>query len=51
MGKDLERLNMTIEKKYLLSIKEAREYFGIGRDTLYQMLRKPGCPFAVHIGR
>lgn len=33
-----------------LSIEEAAEYSGIGRNKLRSMVKEPGCPFAFHIG-
>lgn len=38
-----EKMNLTIE--------EAIAYSGIGRDKLYELTRRPDCPFVLRNGR
>ena len=38
-----EKMNLTIE--------EAMAYSGIGRDKLYELVRRPDCPFVLRNGR
>ena len=40
-----------IADKYALTIPEACEYFGLGRDKLYELCRQDGCRFVIHNGR
>lgn len=47
---------MTTEKvpisaKYALTVFEAMEYFGIGRDTLYRLIKNPTAPYVLRVGR
>lgn len=42
---------LPLEKKYLLTIPEACEYFNIGKTKLYEMTKRKDCSFAVHNGR
>ena len=42
---------LPLEKKYLLTIPEASEYFSIGKTKLYEMTKRKDCSFAVHNGR
>ena len=39
-----------IKDKFMLTIYEAKEYFGIGLDKLREMVKEPGCNFAVQVG-
>ena len=43
--------NIPINEKFNLTIAEASEYFNIGRDKLYELLREDGCQFVIHNGR
>ena len=38
-------------EKYCLTIKEAMEYFNIGRDTMYELSKTPDAPFILRNGR
>ena len=40
-----------ISEKYILTIEEAREYFNIGRDKLYELTKDEGCKFVIYNGR
>lgn len=40
-----------ISDKYALTISEATEYFGIGRNKLYELCKQDGCRFVIHNGR
>ncbi len=40
-----------IQDKYSLTISEACEYFGIGRNKLYELCNQDGCRFVIHNGR
>ena len=40
-----------IHEKYILTIAEASEYFNIGRDKLYQIVKEDKCRFVIHNGR
>lgn len=42
---------LTIDRKAVLTIKEAVEYSHIGRDKLYSITKNPLCPFVIYIGR
>ena len=37
-------------EKATLTIEEASEYSGIGRDTLYRLSNQKSCPFVLWIG-
>ena len=37
-------------EKATLTIEEASEYSGIGRDTLYRLSNQKNCPFVLWIG-
>lgn len=39
-----------IHHKVTLTIREAAEYSNIGINKIEELLRKPNCPFALHIG-
>ena len=40
-----------ISQKFNLTISEACEYFNIGRDKLYELVKNDGCNFVLHNGR
>lgn len=37
-------------KKATMTIEEASEYSGLGRDTLYRLTNQKNCPFVLWIG-
>ena len=39
-----------IAEKYALSVNEAVEYSGIGRDVIIRLLSMPNCPFLLIVG-
>ena len=43
--------NIRLAEKLALTIEEAAEFSSIGVNKIREMLRDPGCPFALHIGR
>ena len=43
--------NIRLAEKLALTIEEAAEFSSIGVNKIREMLREPGCPFALHIGR
>lgn len=50
-GDSLAKSNVPISEKFNLTIEEASEYFNIGRDKLYELVKEDGCKFVIHNGR
>ncbi|MCR4674735.1 MAG: excisionase family DNA-binding protein [Lachnospiraceae bacterium] len=46
-----KEINVPIENKYLLTIKEAALYTNIGINKIELMLNEPMCPFVIYVGR
>lgn len=44
-------ITVPISEKYLLTIEEARAYFNIGRDKIYELAKIRGTEYVVHNGR
>ena len=44
-------LNISIENKLTLTKEEASEYSNIGLNKLDELMRDPGCPFVLYVGR
>ena len=42
--------SLPIDRKMLLSIREAAEYSNIGINKIDSMLRTPNCPFVLYVG-
>ena len=42
--------NLPIDRKMLLSIREAAEYSNIGINKIDEMLKQPNCPFVLYVG-
>lgn len=40
-----------IYEKVVLSVPEASEYSNIGTTTLYELMKKPRCPFLLVVGK
>ncbi|MBQ8940988.1 MAG: helix-turn-helix domain-containing protein [Firmicutes bacterium] len=40
---------MQYADKLVLSISEASKYSGIGRNTLYELVKEPDCPFVLRV--
>ena len=45
----MERKNVEIKDKWLLTIEEASFYFNIGQTTLREMLKDETCPFCLRV--
>ena len=43
-------MHLPIDRKMLLSIREAAEYSNIGINKIDSMLRVPNCPFVLYVG-
>lgn len=43
--------NLSIEKKFNLTVQEVSEYSGIGRNRIYELLKEPNCIFKLCVGR
>lgn len=41
---------LPIDRKMLLSIREAAEYSNIGINKIDEMLKLPNCPFVLYVG-
>lgn len=41
---------LPIDRKMLLSIREAAEYSNIGINKIDDMLKQPNCPFVLYVG-
>ena len=41
---------LPIDRKMLLSIREAAEYSNIGINKIDEMLKHPNCPFVLYVG-
>ena len=39
-----------IKDKFMITIYEANEYFGLGLDKLRSMVKEPSCSFVVQVG-
>ena len=42
--------SLPIDRKMLLSIREAAEYSNIGINKIDSLLRTPNCPFVLYVG-
>ena len=45
-----QALPLHIDRKMLLSIREAAEYSNIGINKIDEMLKHPNCPFVLYVG-
>ena len=41
---------LPIDRKMLLSIREAAEYSNIGINKIDEILKQPNCPFVLYVG-
>lgn len=41
---------LPIDRKMLLSIREAAEYSNIGINKIDEMVKQPNCPFVLYVG-
>ncbi len=46
-----EGIKISIENKLTLTKEEASEYSNIGLNKLDELMRDPGCPFVLYVGR
>lgn len=45
-----QEIPLPIDRKMLLSIREAAEYSNIGINKIDEMLKQPNCPFVLYVG-
>ena len=51
MNKEIQQdMRLPIDRKMLLSIREAAEYSNIGINKIDEMLKQPNCPFVLYAG-
>lgn len=50
MNQNQQDMHLPIDRKMLLSIREAAEYSNIGINKIDSMLRMPNCPFVLFVG-
>ena len=50
MNPNQQAMNLPIDRKMLLSIREAAEYSNIGINKIDEMLKQPNCPFVLYVG-
>ena len=50
MDQNQQATNLPIDRKMLLSIREAAEYSNIGINKIDEMLKQPNCPFVLFVG-
>ena len=50
MNHDQQAMPLPIDRKMLLSIREAAEYSNIGINKIDEMLKQPHCPFVLYVG-
>ena len=51
MNKEIQQdMRLPIDRKMLLSIREAAEYSNIGINKIDEMLKQPNCPFVIFVG-
>ena len=50
MNQNQQAMILPIDRKMLLSIREAAEYSNIGINQIDEMLKQPNCPFVLYVG-
>ena len=50
MNQNQQAMNLPIDRKMLLSNREAAEYSNIGINKIDEMLKQPNCPFVRYLG-
>lgn len=50
MNQNQQTMPLSIDRKMLLSIREAAEYSNIGINKIDEMLKQPNCPFVLYVG-
>ena len=49
-NQEQQAMLLPIDRKMLLSIREAAEYSNIGINTIDELLKQPNCPFVLFVG-
>ena len=50
MNQNQQATILPIDRKMLLSSREAAEYSNIGINKIDEMLKQPNCPFVLYVG-
>ena len=50
MNQNQQTMPLSIDRKVLLSTREAAEYSNIGINKIDEMLKQPNCPFVLYVG-
>ena len=50
INQNQQTMSLPIDRKMLLSIREAAEYSNIGINKIDEMLKQPNCPFVLYVG-
>ena len=50
MNQNQQATILPIDRKMLLSIRDAAEYSNIGINKIDEMLKQPNCPFVLYVG-
>ena len=50
MNQNQQGMSLPIDRKMLLSIREADEYSNIGINKIDEILKQPNCPFVLYVG-
>ncbi len=50
INQNQQAMSLPIDRKMLLSIREAAEYSNIGINKIDEMLKQPNCPFVLYVG-
>ena len=51
MNQNQPAMPLPIDRKMLLSIREAAEYSNIGINKIDEMLKQPNCPFVLYVAK
>ena len=49
-NQEQQAMLLPIDRKMLLSIREAAEYSNIGINKIDELLKRPNCPFVLFVG-
>ncbi len=50
INQNQQAMTLPIDRKMLLSIREAAEYSNIGINKIDETLKQPNCPFVLYVG-
>ena len=50
VNQEQQAMLLPIDRKMLLSIREAAEYSNIGINKIDELLKQPNCPFVLFVG-